>query len=579
MRTSSAILRGLKPAHAIGLLVVVTILVLSPVLLAGYLRLDDYSHLHDNPHLRSSSGLWALWTRPYFSLYIPITYSVWWGAARIVSIADGAWLFHTVNLLVHCGNAGLVFVLVRGWVRSCEPKAASDETPVALLAALVFAVHPVQVETVAWISELKGGLAAGFGLFGLWWHFRARRMPSGLCFLAAMLCKPSAIVFPGIVFVVNRALLAMDLRKSAAMPALYAALLAPLVFVTKHLQSDAELDFVPSVAQRLLVAGDALTFYIGKTVLPYPLALDYGRTPQFVLDGPAWRLGMPAVLALVVLAWAVASLARRRRSLVVCGGNIAVLGALPVSGLVPFGFQEFSTVADHYLYVPMFGVALMVAGILVHLRHAAQSRRIAAVGLMALAGLSFQQARCWRSTESLFTHTLQVNPRSYLAAHAIGEEHLHAHRLDQAIEWATRTLAIRPDFVKAQIHLGLAWSQKGQLDRAIEVYTSALARGPSTVGARAKPVASLHNNLGMALLQTGDEASAVAHFRQAVAIFPRSMNAHLNLARLAMANQRYQEARLELETVLSFDPSSAQIRQALEQAQRLAAPAAKRDMQ
>jgi Flp pilus assembly protein TadD len=462
-------------------------------------------------------------------------------------------------------------------VRSREPKVAADENVVALLAALVFAIHPAQVETVAWVSELKGELAASFGLLGLWCHFRVRRLLAALCFLAAMLCKPSAIVFPGMVFVVNRALFGMDLRKSAAVPALYAALLVPLVFVTKHLQSDTELDFVPGVAQRLLVAGDALTFYLGKTVLPYPLALDYGRTPQFVLSAPSMRLGVLAALAVVVLVWTVASLARGRRSLLACGGNVAVLGLLPVLGFVPFGFQEFSTVADHYLYVPMFGVALMVAAILTQPRWSTQSRRIAIGALVALGGLSFQQARYWRSTEALFTHTLQVNPRSYLAAHAVGEEHLHAHRLDQAIEWATRTLAIQPDFVKAQLHLGLAWSQKGQLDRAIEVYTSALARNPSTVGTRAKPVASLHNNLGMALLQTGDEASAVSHFRQAVAIFPRSVNAHFNLARLAMANQRYQEATRELETVLSFDPGSVHIRQALEQARRLAAAAGKND--
>jgi hypothetical protein len=82
--------RGLGPARAIGLLAIVTATVLSPVLLGGYIRLDDYSHLHDNPHLRSSSGLWAIWARPYFGLYIPITYSVWWLAAMIVPIADGA---------------------------------------------------------------------------------------------------------------------------------------------------------------------------------------------------------------------------------------------------------------------------------------------------------------------------------------------------------------------------------------------------------------------------------------------------------------------------------------------------------
>ncbi|MBN1605793.1 MAG: tetratricopeptide repeat protein [Polyangiaceae bacterium] len=574
----------------LAVLLPVTALALSPVLFAGFVRLDDYSHLFDNPQLRrmSVAGLAAFWTKPYFNLYIPITYSVWWAVTMVGSLFgtlhENAWLFHTLNLAVHLANTALVFLLVRILLEVRRKNEATQgdaaDPAIALISALFFAIHPVQVETVAWVSELKGALAAMFGLLGLWWHYRSTgRVLTAACFVAAMLSKPSAIVFPAIVLLVDRVVLGLSLRKSAVMPAVYGLLVLPLLLVTKHLQPNADLNFIPTASQRLGVAADAFAFYLYKVLVPYPLAVDYGLSPRYVLSRiSGWQLAIEGVLLVAGVAVVVRSLVRPGSSsadaggygLVSCGWAIFLVSIAPVLGFVPFGFQDISTVADHYLYVPMLGVSVMVAGILIHFHAFAGSYRATVAVLVVLAGLSFQQARLWRSTESLFARTLEVNPRSFLAYYCIAQEHMQARRLDEALEWLTKSLTFNPDYLNADIALGLVWAQKGDRAKAIEHYRSVLAKHPSTVGTRARSVSSIHNNLGLLLLRFGFEAEAVEHFREAVRLFPRSLNAHLNLGNVAFSHGRYSDAIAEYQIALSLSPGTRGIEQRLERARQSA---------
>ena len=169
-----------------------------------------------------------------------------------------------------------------------------------------------------------------------------------------------------------------------------------------------------------------------------------------------------------------------------------------------------------------------------------------------------------------FTHTVQVNPRSYLGYYCIGAEHMHAGNLDQSLAWLTKSLALKPDYLPASIDLGLVWTQKGDPAKAIDRYRTALATNPSTVGSRARVVASVHNNLGLELLRAGHEAEAVEQFQEAVAIFPRSLNAHLNLGNVAFANRRYLDAIAEYEIAETLSPGSPAIEQRLERARQAA---------
>jgi len=162
------------------------------------------------------------------------------------------------------------------------------------------------------------------------------------------------------------------------------------------------------------------------------------------------------------------------------------------------------------------------------------------------------------------SQTVQVNPLSYLGYHSIGEEHLRAGRLDQSLEWLSKPIALNPDYLSAQISLGMVWASRGESTKAIEHYRAALAKNPSAIGTRARPVSSLHNNLGMQLLQVGHQEEAVEQFQKAIEIFPRSLNAHLNLGNLALGERRFSEAVAEFEKAQAINPSSPAIRQRLE---------------
>jgi hypothetical protein len=581
-RSDSA--RAFSPTRLLAILVVLTALALSPVLFAGFIRLDDYRHILENSQLQKAvpANLAAFWTKPYFGLYIPITYSLWWVVSWIGrafgTLQQTAWLFHALNLACHLVNATLVFFVVHTLLDRDRQKQSGRSRMIALLSALFFALHPVQVETVAWISEFKGELSTTFGLLGIWHHYRrSKRTLTAALFVAAMLAKPSAIVFPGILLLTDRILLGRSLKQSAAMPALLGLLLLPLVVVTKYLQPDINLDFLPTVPQRLLVATDALAFYVCKLMAPFPLALDYGRSPHYVLSHVhGWQMVLSALLLLFGVGVVVHALARPRPSaqeagwysLLSCGWSIFALSVVPVLGLVPFEFQDISTVADHYVYVAMFGASLMVAGFLVRFRASARAVGVAVVALAVLGGLTFRQARLWRSTETLFGHTLTVNRRSYLAHYSIATELMDTGRLDRGIQENQESLAINPDYLYAEVALGVAWIRKGNYQAAVEHYEAALAKQPNHAGKRATLVSSIHNNLGMALHQVGRDAEGTEQFRMAVKIDPESVNGHLNLGNAAFNDKRYLDAIAEYEIARSLGPGNPAVEEQLALARR-----------
>jgi len=578
-----------SPAIQLALLLSVTAIVFSPVLFADFIRLDDYSHLFNNPNLQqgSASGLAALWTRAYFNLYIPVTYTVWWLTATLGrqwgEFAQMAWLFHALGFAIHLINVAQVSFLLHTLLDLGRPqrnRSAAQNATLVLLATAFFALHPVQMETVAWISELKGELAAMFGLLALLLHYRwSKRLLAAVCLTAAMLSKPSAVVFPAVVLLVDRILLGKSIGKSAIMPAWYGLPLLALAVVTKHLQPDSKLDFVPSAAERLLVAADAFAFYVQKILVPFPLAVDYGRSPRFVLDHiSAWQLALSILVLATGVAVVLRALIRPRGqsqgadwlSWLSLGWSIFLVSLVPVLGVVSFGFQNFSTVADHYLYLPLIGISVMVAGVLIRLGSAAWSRSVAAALLLGFAILSARQARLWNSTISLFSHTVEVNPRSYLGCYCIAEEYLHTRHLDESQKWLLRSLSLNPNYLNSVIDLGMVQARSGEISKAIELYTKVLAKNPSTVGARAKLVSSIHNNLGMLLLQVGRRRQGIEHIRKAVELFPRSVNGHLNLGNVAMDERRYSDAVSEYEMAQSLSPGNPAIERRLDRARQMA---------
>jgi hypothetical protein len=351
---------------------------------------------------------------------------------------------------------------------------------------MIFALHPVQVETVAWVSGEKDVLAGLFSIETMLLWLRARRggryaaqftIAAIACGIIAMLAKPVAVMLAP-------ALLAADLidhrgniwRCIAQVTPLAIAGLIVLA-ITWQVQNVAAVP--PSaISERPFVAADTLTFYLGKTLWPTGLAADYGRTTARAIAGDMAILKF-ALLAAVILAIATAW---RFRPLAALGGLWFIIFILPISGLVRFMYQLHSTVADHYLYLPMVGIAAIVATAV----QAVMSERrtsfapawaapIAGVLLCALlAIMSWQQLGSWHDSVSLFTRMVEINPDSSGSQSDLGSALAGAGEIEQATDHFRLAVNINPGDVTSRKNLAQALLQIGDYAGSVEQATAGL---------------------------------------------------------------------------------------------------------
>lgn len=583
---------------------------------------DEATHITGNQYYDPVTlpNVLYFWRHDYFGMYIPVTYTAWALIARFArtvpveggGLALNPHLFHAANLLVHLLNVLLVYALLRRLVG--RPWAAGA-------GALLFALHPLQVEPVAWVAGMKDLLSAFFSLLALWLylvHGSARRpayLLATVAYLLALLAKPSGVVVPLMAFALDRWVLGRPRRESLRALAPWLALALPLAIVAGREQDAEQAAFIPAAWLRPFVAGDALAFYLGKLLWPVGLCADYGRTPERVL-GSAWGyLTWMAPAALAVLLWW-----QRRRLPVLVGAGVAfAAGLLPVLGLVPFAFQRHSTVADRYAYLALLAPALVLAWALSRARTAV-GPALTVLALCLLAGASAFQTLPWYGDETLWPATLARNPESWTAHHNLAltlqrqgkEEDARAHygaalrlrpdapetlvnlgylaelRGDAAGARAHYDEAIRhqPDYPAARVNLAALLTRLGQYEEAISHCRHALrvqpdftdahlnlavaldARGESSAAiphaqaaARLQPRnAKIHYTLGNVLLNAGREAEAVHSFRRALALRPEYTEARVNLAVTLGKLGQTEESIREYEHVLRLEPAFGQVR-------------------
>jgi hypothetical protein len=417
---------------------------------------DEAVNIHQNPlmnppTLRSVAYYWtAVGREAPGGLYIPLTYTLWSAVARLTysDLPDASgihlnpWAFHTLNVLLHALAAVVAFNILRLLLRRDWP---------AALGAMIFAVHPIQVEAVGWVAGTKDVLCGMLCMVAVWQWILFRQDDAAsrrrihyviaiVAFIASMLAKPTGMVTPLI-------LLALDsliLRRGKIVEVI--ASLAPwfvlslLCAISTRLAQPPWGEVAAPIWQRPLIALDSLAFYLVKLFVPIDFAVDYGRTPARVMQqGVGWMLAILPVLA-IVLAWR----ARKRRPLIAVSMAIFIVGLAPVLGFVPFLFQVFSGVTDHYVYISMLGVALACGCALTLL----PSRAAASAGGVVIALLSilaFRQTRYWYDDLSLWTHTIQSNPRSYLALTNRGAAWFRGGNLDNARADFRAAAALNPE--------------------------------------------------------------------------------------------------------------------------------------
>jgi tetratricopeptide (TPR) repeat protein len=308
--------------------------------------------------------------------------------------------------------------------------------------------------------------------------------------------------------------------------------------------------FAREAPWRLVVALDALAFYLSTLTAPVPLAPDYGRSPHWLLSQQQVYFTWVAPVVVLAVAW------HFRRRFPWLLGAVLVMGAalLPVLGLVPFDYQRYSTVADRYLYLAMLGPALAVAWLLS--RHGGRAA-LAAVGavVVVLAGLSFVQVQRWRDSQTLFHYTLSVNPRSLAAHLVLGAQYAERGQDAAALAEFDQALAANPGDAAALGGAGHIYLRQGKFEQAAEAYRQALVYGGGHP--------ALNINLGAALAQAGRLDEAREALETAVAKLPDNAEAHGNLGNVLAVRRDFAGARREYETALRLDPNSGVARRGL----------------
>jgi tetratricopeptide (TPR) repeat protein len=498
-------------------------LVYAPALHGRWLW-DDDRYITQNPRLTGPGGLAGIWFAPTGVNYFPVTATVQWLQWR--AWGDDPFGFHVTNVALHVLSGLLLWRLLRRL-----------DVRLAWLGGLLWVVHPLAVESVAWISELKNTLSLPLLLVALigFLNFDDRERAPGsrrawyflslACFLASMLSKSVVAMFPGILLLhagwKRRRIGGADLRAALPFGAVSLALgLVTVAFEHRAIGAGAAWEVAP--AARAADAGLALAFYAWKCALPFGLLPIYPRwdaDPAALAPWLAW-LGLAALLALL---WS-------RRATggtpVLFGLGCFILMLLPILGFAPMAYQRLSWVADHFAYAALpaaIGLATAGAGVL-------QSRVLpgrrwvapaAALVAVVLGVLSRRQAGYFRDEATLWGYTLRHNPGAWMAHNNLGVERLKAGDFAAALAEFTAAARLDPSAPEARANLGVALADLGRMNEAAAQGEAAVRLAPG--------YAEAHHKLGDILVRAGRTDEGVEQYRQALRLNPDDAEAQGNL--------------------------------------------------
>lgn len=535
----------------------VTVLAYARVCGFEFVNYDDPEYVYQNPHV--TGGLawenvaWAF-TTPHAANWHPLTWISHMLDCQLFGLNAGG--HHATNLLLHVAATVLLYL----WLRDMTAAAGRS----GFVAAL-FALHPLHVESVAWVSERKDVLSATFWMAALLAYGRYARRPAAGTYLAAtvlfvlgLLSKPMVVTLPFALLLLDywplrRLGEPQGLRRCVVEKLPWLALSAAASVVTFLVQRSAGAVAPGNVFPLSYRIGNAIVsyaIYLRKTVWPSDLAVFYPAARELPLADVLLAFSLLSVLT------ALAFVARRPYLVM---GWAWFLGTLvPVIGLVKQGEQAL---ADRFTYLPHVGLFVAATWGLGDLAARRLPRRISsasAIAALAAAGVvTYVQVGHWRNTETLFEHAIAVTEGNHVAHLNLGsallekgklEAALHhleravefswnmspsilasyasalltAGRHPEAIERCHEALRLDPDNERARFTLGMALAARGELERAMEEFRAVLARAPDHTGA--------HNQLGLALAARGDLDAAIEHYQAALRANPRFAAAHNNLA-------------------------------------------------
>jgi tetratricopeptide (TPR) repeat protein len=588
----SPIAAALRSRPLVGLAIFAGILCLTfaayaPVFHAGYVW-DDDSWLTGNPAIPDPHGLHTIWTSVPRMQYYPLLFTSFWVEYRLYGLDPLG--YHIVNVLLHACNAFLVGLILRAF-----------RVPGAFWVAALFAVHPVHVESVAWVTERKNVLSGFFYLGAALAYFkfeRERRRAAYAAALAlfacALLTKTATATLPVALAIVSAwrrwPSRARDLAPLAPFVALAVALASITVVLEKNLVAIVSPDFGFTAWQRLLIAARALLFYPYKLLVPHPLIFNY---PRFDVES-ASPLSLWPVATVALLLAGLAVLWRRGRRGVACAALVYAVTIFPALGFFDVYAFRFSFVADHFQYLASIGILVLFAqaGRWLLERIDGERRspralvavRALATGLVLVLGvLTFNQASAYRDEATLWNDTLAKNPDSWIAHHNLATLRSRSGDFDGAIAGFGEALRCKPNAAESYTGRGLAYWKQGRvdlaladLDRAIELdptFPQAyLNRGEVLAAAKrfddaiadldrflaSNPgYAPAYRSRALARIQLGQDAPALDDLTRAIELEPKSAELYDRRAVVLIRMRRHDEALADFDTAARLEPRLA----------------------
>jgi protein O-mannosyl-transferase len=606
------------------LLVAFVFIAYAQVFRAGFIW-DDESHLTRNPCVVGPLGLKEIWTSAQ-AVYYPLVLTTFWVLHKLVGLNPLP--YHLLNVVLHAASAILLWRVLK-----------LLEIRGAWLGAALWALHPVMVQSVAWITELKNTQSCLFYLLSIFFFLKSegRRQEQGgaavssppprrsgerrflrlfilslFFFVLATLSKPSVVMLPFALAVciwwMRGKIRWRDALALAPFLLISALASAWTIWEQKFHARAIGPDWAQTFPERLIIAGKAIWFYLGKMLWPHPLIFIY----------PRWDLDSSKVVAYLPLLAALASLvalwfihAKWGRALFFAAAYY-VVSLFPVLGFFSVYFFRYSFVSDHFQYLASMGpLALAGAGlatflgrfcetpadfvshqdtvprsgsaITTHRERFVLSGCLCGIILVLLGSLTWRQTAEYHHLFSLYTATLQKNPGCWMAHYNLGIVLGEEREADQAIDHYRRAVALRPDYAEAHYNLGRLLVEQGQLDDAIAHYERAAAINPADAEAQNNLGVTLFGigrvddaivhyqkaleiqpdyaepscNLANALIAKGDLDGAIARYRACLAAIPDQEEAQYNLASALLRKGRTDEAIVEYQKVLQMHPENA----------------------
>jgi tetratricopeptide (TPR) repeat protein len=560
------------------------LLVYLPALRAGFVW-DDEQLITSNPLLRTFSGLIEIWSGGRTADYFPITNTVFWIEHHL--FGDNAIGYHVLNILLQATDAVLAWLVLRRL-----------QIPGAWFAGLIFGIHPVHVESVAWISELKNVLAMFFTLLSILYFLKIGEKPRGrtayilsLILFALALLSKTQVVFVPVALVLClwwRDRRSETFRSEAIRTWPFFVMAAVFSLITIWFQNRGigeEEIIIGSFPRRLVNAGMAIWWYAGKVFVPTRLMAIY---PRWRFDSPDLWEWLPLV-ALVVMTGALWFLRNRGTRGAFFAVGFFVVALLPVIGLVRMAYLRSSTlVADHLQYFADLSlIALVCAGAAMFANRARRELKTAIVVISILSigvmGVyAWQRTQVFHDEESLWRDSLVKNPDAWQAHARLGQYFFRQEKYSDAIEHLQRAVELKPELPEHHNLLGLAYCRAERFEEGIAEYREALRlkeAKPST--AQTASVATVRANLANALTIVGNNLGsraseipaeamrrydeAITQYEKALELEPNQPAIHRNLGMLLARLGRYDEAKMHLQRTLQIVPNERAAREALEE--------------